>query len=111
MASAVVLGYLGYDAWFLAIGGAVAICLVLFLRWRSGDQPERDERTERLRAYSLAYSYLASLILALILFVAHYLRIADLDSLIILQILIYAMTGSAIASMLILGRRGDVGGA
>ena len=104
------LSLLGYDAFFLAIAGIVAVGVVLLRRWRAGDQPERDERTNKLGAFSMAYSYLLSLILALALFTAVYLGIVDLDAVTALQIIIYVMTGSAIIFMLILGRRADVGG-
>jgi len=106
--AALVLSYQGYDAGFLAIGGAVAIGTVMFIRWRAGGELEKDERTEKLGAFSLAYSYLVSLILALALFVAVYLGMADLDAVAVLQIIIYVMTGSAIVFMLMMNRRADV---
>jgi hypothetical protein len=102
------LSFLGYDASFLTIGGIVAIGVVLFRRWRAGDQPEKDERTNKLGAFSLAYSYLVSLILALALFIAVYLKIVDLNTIDTLQIIIYTMTASAIAFWLIFSRRGDI---
>jgi len=104
------LSLLGYDAFFLAIAGMVAIGVVLLRRWRAGDQPEKDERTNKLGAFSLAYSYLVSLILALVLFITVYLGMVDLNTVAALQIIIYIMTGSAIAFMLIFSRRADVGG-
>jgi hypothetical protein len=104
------LSFLGYDAFFLTIAGAVAIGMVLLLRWRAGDQPEKDERTNKLGAFSLAYSYLVSLILTLVLFIAVYLGMVVLDAVTVLQIIIYTMTSSAIAFMLILNRHADVGG-
>ena len=104
------LSFLGYDALFLAIAGMVAIGVVLLRRWSAGDQPEKDERTNKLGAFSLAYSYLVSLILALVLFIVVYLGMVDLDAITALQIIIYVMTGSAIAFMLIFSRRADVGG-
>lgn len=109
--AALALSYQGYDAGFLAIAGAVAIGMVLFLRWKNRDEQENDERTEKLHAFSLAYSYLVSLIMALALFIAVYLELAKLDALTVLQIIIYVMTGSAIAFMLMMNRRADVGGA
>jgi hypothetical protein len=99
----------GYDALFLAIAGMVAIGVVLLRRWRAGDQPEKDERTNKLGAFSLAYSYILSLIVAIVLFIAVYLEMVDLNTVMALQIIIYVMTGSAIAFMLIFGHRGDVG--
>jgi hypothetical protein len=104
------LSYLGYDASFLAIAGAFAIGVVLLRRWRAGDQPEKDERTNKLGAFSLAYSYLVSLILTLVLFIAVYLGMVVLDAVTLLQIIIYIMTVSAIAFMLIFSRRADVWG-
>lgn len=109
--AALVLSYQGYDAGFLAIAGAVAIGMVLFLRWKNRGEQEKDERTEKLHAFSLAYSYLVSLIMATALFIAVYLELAKLDALTVLQIIIYVMTGSAIAFMLMMNRRADVGGA
>jgi len=109
--AALVLSYKGYDAGFLAIAGAVAIGTVLFLRWKNRGEQENDERTEKLHAFSLAYSYLVSLIMATALFIAVYLELAKLDALTVLQIIIYVMTGSAIAFMLMMNRRADVGGA
>jgi hypothetical protein len=106
--AAFVLSYQGYDAGFLAIGGAVAIGTVLFIRWRAGGELEKDERTKKLGAFSLAYSYLVSLILALALFVAVFLGMVDIDAIVALQIVIYAMTGSAIVFMLTMNRRADV---
>jgi len=103
-----VLSFLGYDASFLAIAGVVAIGVVLFRRWRAGDQPEKDERTNKLSAFSLAYSYLVSLILALVLFIAVYLKMVDLNTIDALQIIIYTMAASAIAFLLIFSRRGDI---
>lgn len=103
-----VLSFMGYDASFLAIAGMVAIGVVLFLRWRAGDQPEKDERTNKLGAFILAYSYLVSLILALVLFIAVYLKMVDLNTIAALQIIIYIMTASAIAFLLIFSRRGDI---
>lgn len=98
----------GYDAGFLAVGGAVAIGIVLFIRWKAGGEPEKDERTKKLGAFSLAYSYLVSLILALVLFVAVYLGMVNLDAVAVLQIIIYAMTGSAIVFLLMMNHRADV---
>jgi hypothetical protein len=106
--AALVLTYLGYDAGFLAVAGVVAVGVVLFRRWRTGDGPEKDERTNKLRAFSLAYSYLVSLILALVLFIAVYLGMVDFDAAAVLQVIIYVMTGSAIVFILIMGRRADV---
>ena len=101
----------GYDAGFLAVGGAVAIGIVLFIRWKAGGEPEIDERTKKLGAFCRAYSYLVSLIIALVLFIAVYLEMIDLDSVAVLQIIIYVMTGSAIVFTLMIGRRADVWGA
>lgn len=106
--ASLILSLLGYDAGFLAIAGVVAIGLVLLRRWRAADQPEKDERTNKLGAFSMAYSYLVSLIFATVLFIAVYLEMVDLDAVAALQIIIYIMTGSAIAFLLIFSRRADV---
>ena len=109
--ASLVLSSLGYDAGFLAVAGVVAIGMVLLIFWRAGAGPEKDERTNKLGAFSLAYSYLVSLIMALVLFIAVYLEMIDLDAVAVLQIIIYVMTGSAIVFTLMIGRRADVWGA
>lgn len=102
------LSLLGYDASFLAVGGAAALGTTLIKRWRLGDGPEKDERTSKIRAFSLAYSWMVSLVLATALFSAINLGIIALDPLTALAATIYIMTGSAIASIVIMQRRGDV---
>lgn len=102
------LSLLGYDAVFLAVGGVAALGTTLIKRWRLGDEPEKDERTSKIRAFSLAYSWMISLILATALFSAINLGIISLDSLTALALTIYIMTASAIVLIVIMQRRGDV---
>ncbi|MDM7911642.1 MAG: hypothetical protein QUS09_00940 [Methanotrichaceae archaeon] len=98
----------GYDASFLAVAGVAALGTTLIKRWRLGDEPEKDERTSKIRAFSLAYSWMVSLILATAIFSAINLGIVALDSLTALAATIYIMTGSAIVFIVIMQRRGDV---
>ncbi|OPY54952.1 MAG: hypothetical protein A4E49_00672 [Methanosaeta sp. PtaU1.Bin112] len=86
----------------------VAIGVVLVRRWRAGDQPEKDERTNKLGAFSQAYSYLVSRILALALFIAVYLKMIDSYTIAALLIIIYTMAASAIAFLLIFRSRADI---
>jgi heme O synthase-like polyprenyltransferase len=75
----------GYDVLFLAIAGMVAIGVVLLRRGKAGEQPEKDERANKLGAFGLAYSYLVSLIVAMVLSIAVYLEMADLNTAMALQ--------------------------
>jgi len=102
------LSLLGYDAVFLAVGGVAALATTAVRRWQRGNEPEKDERTSKIRAFSLACSWMVSLILATALFSAINLGIIALDTLTALAITIYIMTGSAIVFIFIMQRRGDV---
>ena len=53
MLTGLLLSYLGHDAFFLVAGGGAALATALVRRWQTGDQPERDERTNKIRAFGL----------------------------------------------------------
>ena len=102
------LSLLGYDAVFLAVGGVAALATTAVRRWQRGNEPEKDERTNKIRAFGLAYSWLMSIILVLIIFCATIMGFISIDAITALSITIYIMTGSAIVSLAVLHRRGDV---
>jgi len=106
--SGLVLSLLGYNAGFLTVGGVVGLGVTLIKRWRLGDQLEKDERTSKIRAFSLAYSWMAGLLLTTVIFSAINLGTIALDALTALAATIFIMTGSAIFFLFILQRHGDV---
>ncbi|RPH74973.1 hypothetical protein EHM76_02560, partial [bacterium] len=75
------LSYQGYDAFFLVVGGGVALAMTFVRSWQTGDQLEKDERTNKIRAFGLAYSWFVSIILALIIFCAAFMGIINLNAL------------------------------
>ena len=107
MLTGLLLSYLGHDAFFLVAGGGAALATALVRRWQTGDQPERDERTNKIRAFGLAYSWFVSIILALVTFCAVYLGIINLNALTALSAIIYVMTGSAIVFLIFWHHGGD----
>jgi hypothetical protein len=109
IAAGLLLSLLGYDALFIAAGGVAALIVAIVRFWQRGDQPEKDERTDKIRAFSLAYSWFASIILSLVIFCAVFMGIIDPSPSTALSAVIYIMTGSAILFIIVLNRRGDVG--
>ena len=101
------LTWAGYDASFLVAGGVAALVTIAVRRWRRGDGPERDERTEKISAFGLAYSWLMSIILILVIFAAEKMGFISIDTTTALSIAIFIMAGSAIISLAALYRRGD----
>ena len=98
----------GYDAFFLMAGGVAGLAVTLNWRLRTGDQPERDERTKRIWAFGAAYSYLISLIFAAIIFSANQLGLITPTAEEALATTILVMTGSFLSISLFLRHRGDV---
>jgi hypothetical protein len=103
------LTYVGYDAFFLAAGGIAALVTTIVRRWQRGDGPEKDERTDKIRAFGLAYSWFVSILSVLVIFSAATMGIIAIDALTALSTTVFIMSGSAIAFLIFLERRGDVG--
>jgi len=102
------LTWAGYDAFFLVAGGVAALATTAVRRWRRGSGPEKDERTDKIHAFGLAYSWLVSIILILVVFAAAKIRFISIDATTALSIAIFIMAGSAIILLSALYRRGDV---
>ncbi|NPV62903.1 MAG: hypothetical protein HPY61_09790 [Methanotrichaceae archaeon] len=103
------LTYAGYDALFLAAGGIAALATTIIRRWQRGDEPEKDERTDKIRAFSLAYSWFVSILAILVIFSAATMGMISIDAITALSAIVFIMSGSAIAFLVFLDRRGDVG--
>lgn len=105
------LSLAGYNASFMVIAGATAIVLALVIRWRTGHQPESDERSWRIWAFSAGYSWLASLIFVAILLGGGYLGILTMSTQQALEMIAWVMTLSAVLFMAYFRQKGDVEGA
>jgi hypothetical protein len=103
------LTYAGYDAIFLAAGGIAALATTMVRRWQRGDGPEKDERTDKIRAFGLAYSWFVSILAVLVIFSAATMGMIAIDALTALSAIVFIMSGSAIVFLVFLDRRGDVG--
>lgn len=102
------LTWAGYDASFLVAGGVAALVTIAVGRWRRGDGPEKDERTEKIGAFGLAYSWLVSIISVLVIFCAEKMEFISIDATTALSITMFIMAGSALVLLAVFHRRGDV---
>jgi hypothetical protein len=94
----------GYEdhASILTTMGVVIIAVMALRLWRRGDDVEADERTKKIGAYGLSYSWLITLVLLFLLF-------WDLTAGDALLTTILEMTISAKVFQWHLSRKGDVG--
>lgn len=102
------LTWAGYAASFLVAGGVAALVTIAVRRWRRGDGPEKDERTEKIGAFGLAYSWLVSIIFVLVIFCAEKMGFISIDATTALSITMFIMAGSAVVLLAFFHRRGDV---
>ncbi len=101
----------GYNARFLVIAGATAIVLSIVIRWRTGGQPESDERSRKIWAFGAGYSWLVSILFVAALLGAGYLGITALSAQQALEMTAWVMSLSALVFMAYFKYRGDVEGA
>lgn len=88
--------------------GLVTIAVVVMRYWRFRDELESDERTKKLGAYGLSYSWLLTLIFLAILFWVDYLGLLALPVGGVLLVTILLMALSARLFQWYFFRRGDV---
>lgn len=88
--------------------GLVTIAVVVMRHWRFRDELESDERTKKLGAYGLSYSWLLTLIFLAILFWVDYLGLLALPVGGVLLVTILLMALSARIFQWYLFRQGDV---
>ena len=74
--------------------GLVTIAVVVMRYWRFRDELESDERTKKLGAYGLSYSWLLTLIFLAVLFWVDYLGVLALtvDSVLLSTILLMGLS-------------------
>jgi len=102
------LTWAGYDASFLVAGGVAALVTIAVRRWRRGDGPEKDERTEKIGAFGLAYSWLVSIISVLAIFCAENMGFISINATTALSITMFIMAGSALVLLAVFHRRGEL---
>jgi len=88
--------------------GLVTIAVVVMRYWRFRDELESDERTKKLGAYGLSYSWLLTLIFLAILFWVDYLGLLALPVGGVLLVTILLMALSARLFQWYFFRQGDV---
>ncbi|MDD5419760.1 MAG: hypothetical protein PHV57_07945 [Methanomicrobiaceae archaeon] len=88
--------------------GAVLVATAAMRHWRYGEEPEGDERTKKIGAYGITYSWMLTLILLFLLFWIDYLGLAALPVRDVLLITILVMAVSARLFQWHLFRKGDV---
>ncbi|WP_255336001.1 hypothetical protein [Methanosarcina sp. KYL-1] len=96
----------------LAIGlinaGLIIFLVTAFRLFRQGELPDRDERTKKLAAYGITYSWLLTLVLITILYWVEYFDLARLTAEAVLGILLFFMIISANVFRWYFMQKGDV---
>lgn len=103
---------------FLDIGVLIPIVLVnlgliifvatAFRLFRRGDLPDRDERTKKLAAYGITYSWLLTLVVIMVLSWVQHFGLAELTAECVLGILLFLMIISANVFRWYFMRKGDI---
>ena len=92
----------------LIVMGMVIFLITAFRLFRQGDLPDRDERTKKLAAYGITYSWLFTLVLIPVLYWIEFLNLADFTAEAILGILLFFMLISANVFRWFFMQKGDV---
>ena len=92
----------------LVSAGVIIIILMSVRALRTGEGPEQDERTRRIGAWGLSYSWFATFVLLFILFWVDYLGIIHLGTQVLLLVLVLTMAISARLFQWYFFRQGDV---
>lgn len=80
---------------FLISMALIFFILTAFRLFRQGDLPESDERTKKLAAYGITYSWFTTLVLISVLYLANYCKLVEFTAESVLSILLIFMTISA----------------
>ena len=88
--------------------GLVILAVAAVRHWRFRDEPEKDERTQKIGAYAISYSWLLTIVFLAILFWVDYLRLLALTVETVLLSAILLMGLSARLFQWYLFRQGDV---
>ncbi|AKB28609.1 hypothetical protein MSSIT_1890 [Methanosarcina siciliae T4/M] len=88
--------------------GLVIFIVTAFRLFRRGDLPDRDERTKKLAAYGITYSWLLTLVLIMVLYWIEFFKLAELTAELILGILLFFMVISANVFRWYFMQKGDI---
>lgn len=88
--------------------GLVILAVAAVRHWRFRDEPEKDERTQKIGAYGISYSWLLTIVFLAILFWVDYLGLFALTVESVLLSAILLMGLSARLFQWYLFRQGDV---
>lgn len=88
--------------------GLVILAVAVVRHWRFRDEPEKDERTQKIGAYGISYSWLLTLVFLALLFWVDYLGVLALTVESVLLATILLMGLSARIFQWYLFRQGDV---
>ena len=88
--------------------GLVIFVMTAFRLFRRGDLPDRDERTKKLAAYGITYSWLLTLILITVLYWVEFFKLAEFTAEAILGILLFFMVISANVFRWYFMQKGDI---
>jgi hypothetical protein len=93
---------------FLINLGLILFVITAFRLFRLGELPDRDERTKKLAAYGITYSWLLTLVLIAVLYWVEHFNMVELTAGGILGILLFFMTISANIFRWYFMQKGDV---
>jgi len=93
---------------FLINMGLILFVITAFRLFRQGDLPDRDERTKKLAAYGITYSWLLTLVLIAVLYWVEYFKLVELTVGGVLGILLIFMSISANVFRWHFMQKGDV---
>lgn len=93
---------------FLITIGLVMFVMTVFRLFKIGDLPDRDERTKKLAAYGITYSWLFTLVLITLLYWIEFFGMAELTAEATLGILLFFMIISANIFRFYFMQKGDV---
>ena len=92
----------------LLIAGIVFLITGIMRHHRYGDDPESDERSKRIGAYGLSYSWVTGLLFMTILYWLDYTGIVRLETQAALALSVIVLALSAVIYQTYLFRKGDV---
>jgi len=91
------------------INAGLALIVISVVRGiRYGDMPERDERTKKLSAYGVSYSWFFTLVFLAVLFWVDYFNVLKLTVTQVIGVVYFVMIVTAISFQGYYKRKGDV---
>ncbi len=92
----------------VALNIGLIAALAVFMRSRYPERYQKDERTNRISAYSLSWSWSITYLLIAVLILMDYFKLVEFTASFVLSILFFTMTASMLLLRWHFGRKGDV---